>query len=105
MPIGSFTSQPLGALVVCGIDHLIKERCRCKGYIRYCDDAAGLACTKGQAKRTLAVYDRESSKLGLVVKASAIISPIRHETYGKKKRRKRQRGGKRHADRLSRIQL
>lgn len=98
MPIGSFTSQPLGALVVCGIDHIMKEKCRCKAYLRYCDDAAVLTRTKGEAKKMLAVYDRESKRLGLTVKASAILSPIRHKTDGKKKRRKRQRGGKRRTD-------
>ena len=98
MPIGSFTSQPLGALVVCSIDHMMKEHCKCRAYLRYCDDAAGLARTKGEAKRMLDAYDRESRRIGLTVKASAILSPIRHKTDGKKKRRKRKRGGKRHPD-------
>lgn len=98
MPIGSFTSQPIGALVVCGIDHIMKEKCRCRAYLRYCDDAAGLARTKGEAKRMLAVYDRESKRIGLTVKASAILSPIRYKTDGNKKKRKRQRGRKRNTD-------
>lgn len=95
MPIGSYTSQPLGALVVCGLDHIMKEKQHCKGYLRYCDDAAGLTRTKGEAKKQLSAYDRESSSLGLMVKASAILSPIRHKTDGTKKRRWRQRGRKR----------
>ena len=98
MPIGSFTSQPLGALVVCQIDHIMKEKCKCRAYLRYCDDAVGLTRTKGEAKRMLAVYDRESKRMGLTVKASAILSPIRYKTNGKKKKRKRQRGHKRHTD-------
>ena len=46
---------------------------------------------KGEAWAMLNEYDRESSRLGLVVKASYIVAPIAHKAYGKK-RRKRQRG-------------
>ncbi len=51
----------------------------------------GLARTKAEAWAMLNEYDRLSSELGLVVKASAIVAPIAHRGYGKKKRR-RQRG-------------
>lgn len=91
MPIGSFTSQPLGAFMVSGIDHAMKEVLRVKCYLRYCDDTAGLARTKAEAKRALNIYNAASEKKCLCVKSSATVSPIRHKTDGTKKRRKRQR--------------
>ena len=70
----------------------MKEQLRIKCYLRYCDDTMGLARTKAEAWAQLNEYDRLSSELGLVMKASAIVAPIAHLDYGKKRRRKRQRG-------------
>ncbi len=92
MPIGGYPSQIIGNFSASSIDHHMKEKMRCKCYLRYCDDTAGLARTKGEAWSMLNEYDRISSELGLVVKASYIVAPIAHKVYGKKKRRKRQRG-------------
>lgn len=71
----------------------MKEKFKTKCYHRYCDDTVGLAKSKAEAKVLLKEYDRMSSELGLVVKATSFIAPIQKNVYGKK-RRKRQRGGK-----------
>lgn len=91
MPIGGYPSQIIGNFTAGRVDHHLKEVMHCKCYLRYCDDTMGLARTKGEAWAMLNEYDRESSRLGLVVKASCIVAPIAHKAYGKK-RRKRQRG-------------
>ncbi len=93
VPIGSYTSQPLGNFILSVIDHAMKEKFKTKCYHRYCDDTVGLAKSKAEAKVLLKEYDRMSSELGLVVKATSFIAPIQKKVYGKKKR-KRQRGGK-----------
>ena len=74
----------------------MKEKMHCKCYLRYCDDTMGMARTKAEAWAMLNEYDRISSELGLV-EASAIVAPIAHRGYGKK-RRKRQRGAGHHRE-------
>ena len=77
----------------------MKEELHTKCYLKYCDDATGLARTKADAWRALNAYERMSAEAGFVVKASAIVAPIAHKTDGKgKKRRKRQRGHRRKDD-------
>ena len=96
MPIGGYPSQTIGNFSASRVDHHMKEKMHCKCYLRYCDDTMGLARTKAEAWRMLNEYDRISSELGLVVKASAIVAPIALRGYGKKKRkRQRGRGGSR----------
>lgn len=74
----------------------MKETAGVRCYIRYCDDVVGLARTKAEAKRALNAYDRASAALGLCVKASATLSPVRHTVqHGRKRKRGRQRGRKR----------
>lgn len=90
VPIGSYTSQPLGNLAVSYIDHYLKERLKVKCYLRYCDDAVGLAKDKKEARRCLREFNALSCELGLCVKANAICAPIRTLRAGRK--RKRQRG-------------
>lgn len=93
VPIGGYPSQIIGNFSASKIDHHMKEDLHCKCYLRYCDDTVGLARTKAEAWAMLNEYDRISSELGLVVKASYIVAPIAHRVYGKKhKKRKRQRG-------------
>lgn len=103
MPIGAGTSQPIGNFVVSRVDHHMKERMRCKCYLRYCDDTVGLARTKAEAWKMLNEYSREMGKLGLVVKAGAIVAPIaeNHERRSKKRKRQRSKTCKRKKDRLS----
>ncbi len=95
MPIGANTSQPLGNFSASPIDHHMKEKVRVKCYLRYCDDCTGLAKTKAEAWAHLNEFYRQSSKLGFVMKADAVVAPIasKRRTDGKKKR-KRQRGGR-----------
>jgi retron-type reverse transcriptase len=38
LPIGNLTSQYFANLYLGELDHLVKERLRCKGYVRYMDD-------------------------------------------------------------------
>jgi hypothetical protein len=96
-PIGDYSSQPVCNLAVNTLDRLVKEKLKCKGYVRYCDDVTGLAFTKAEAKRQLREYIRLSDEMGLVVKADFIISKIATNEK-KKKRRWRQRGRKRERD-------
>lgn len=93
VPIGSYISQPSGNFSLSIIDHAMKEVFKAKCYHRYCDDTVALAKSKAEAKVLLREYDRMSSELGLVVKATSFIAPIQKNVNGKKKR-KRQRGGK-----------
>lgn len=59
---------------------------------RYCDDNVMLARSKAEALFLIRAYERESAKVGLVVKANSCIAPIGTETKnGNKKRRKRKR--------------
>lgn len=72
---------------------------RCKCYIRYCDDTVGMAKTKAEAWRQVREFIRLSDEAGLVVKANFIVSKLATNEKAKK-HRWRQRGGKRHSDRL-----
>lgn len=99
VPIGAYTSQPIGNFASNRIAHHMKEKVRAKCYLQYCDDTVCLARTKGEAWKTLNEYERMSAAAGFVVKVSVIVAPIAQRTDGKKKkRRKRQRGHRRKAD-------
>lgn len=71
----------------------MKEKYHVKCLHRYCDDNVMLARSKSEALFLIRAYERESAKIGLVVKAnSCIIAPIGTETKnGNKKHRKRKR--------------
>ena len=92
VPIGAFTSQPIGNFAASQIDHTMKEKYHVKCLHRYCDDNVMLARSKAEALFLIRAYERESAKVGLVVKANSCIAPIGTETKnGNKKRRKRKR--------------
>lgn len=38
IPIGNLTSQFFANVYLSGLDHFVKERLRCRAYLRYCDD-------------------------------------------------------------------
>jgi hypothetical protein len=95
-PIGDYSSQPICNLSVSVIDRYIKEKMRCKGYVRYCDDVVGLARSKAEAHRQIREYIKLSEEMGLTVKAGFTVSKIAQNE--RKKRRKRQRGRKRKGD-------
>ena len=107
IPIGAVSSQTIGNLSVNAVDHKMKYGQKDAGYFRYCDDTMGLARTKAEAKRQLMKFYEEVSKTGVVIKANAFISPIgRNKTNeDKRKKRKRQRGGKWKKNRLSGVLL
>lgn len=98
--IGAISSQTLGNLSKSPIDHAMKQNGRKKAYFSYCDDVMGLARTKAEATRDMLKFIEESSRLGLVVKATAFVSRIgTNKPYGsKKKKRKRQRSHRRSQD-------
>lgn len=92
VPIGAFTSQPIGNFAASRIDHTMKEKYRVKCLHRYCNDNVMLARSKAEALFLIRAYERESAKVGLVVKANSCIAPIGTETKnGNKKHRKRKR--------------
>ena len=67
VPIGAFTSQPIGNFAASRIDHTMKEKYRVKCLHRYCDDNVMLARSKAEALFLIRAYERESAKVGLVV--------------------------------------
>lgn len=91
VPIGAFTSQPLGNFTVSCIDHYIKEILHVKHYLRYCDDCVVMVRTKKEAKNILSEFDALSSKMGLCIKSNAVISPVGSGINDGKKGRKRKR--------------
>lgn len=100
VPIGAFTSQPLGNFAASVIDHYMKEQRRVKCYLRYCDDATGRAMTKAAARRDLEAFESVSSEIGLVVKHSAVVAPIGIERRNERKRDRKRKRSKRSHDRL-----
>lgn len=65
-------------------------RIKCRCYLKYCDDATGLAKTKADAWRMVNNYIEESDRLGLVVKHGVIVAPIgRNRKNGKHRKRQR----------------
>lgn len=82
IPIGAFTSQPLGNFILSAIDHAVKEKLKVKCYIRYCDDSVMLAKTKSEAQFLLKEYNRMCAEIGLVVKSNSFIAPIEYLSEG-----------------------
>ena len=54
LPSGNLTSQYFANLYLGELDHLVKERLRLKGYVRYMDDILVFAETKAHLHATLA---------------------------------------------------
>ncbi len=55
VPIGNLTSQYFANLYLSPLDHLVKDRLRCPGYVRYMDDVLLFAPDKPFLHETLAV--------------------------------------------------
>lgn len=100
MPIGAYTSQPLGNFVVSALDHYIKQNLKVAYYLRYCDDCVALVNSKAKARKVLREYERIATEMGLVVKINSVVSPIGTNQNGKTRKRKR---GKK--SRLSRVRI
>ena len=103
VPIGAYTSQPLGNFAASIIDHYVKEKMRVKCYLRYCDDATGRARTKAQARRDMEEFERISAEIGMVVKHSAVVAPIGIERRNERKKNRKRKRSKRSHDRLLRV--
>lgn len=103
VPIGAYTSQPLGNFAASVIDHHVKEKMRVKCYQRYCDDSVGRAKSKAQARRDMEEYDRVSSEIGLVVKHTAVVSRFGIELRNERKKNRKRKRSKGSNNRLSRI--
>jgi len=77
VPIGLYTSQHLGNLVLSGFDHWVKESMGVRYYFRYCDDLVFLGDDKKQLHKIrveTAEYLRE--ELQLVVKKNWQVFPV-----------------------------
>ena len=92
LPIGLYTSQPLGNYIVSDLDHYTNEQIKAKHYLRYCDDCVMLVSSKKEAKKVLKAFNAYAcDKLGLCVKSNSVIFPVGHE-FSREKKRKRMRG-------------
>lgn len=78
--IGNCISQMIGCLVMCRLDHIIKEVYRLKGYHRHCDDKTMFHYSLEEAREFLRIYDAESNKMGLCLKASSFYAPLTNES-------------------------
>ena len=57
LPIGNHTSQFLAIFYINDLDHFIKEKLRCKYYIRYMDDGIILSSSKSKLQGVLGVLE------------------------------------------------
>lgn len=77
--IGNCISQIIGNLVLSGIDHKMKEQYGVKGYHRHCDDIVMLGKDKEETAYYLNRLDYECNRIGLCVKASSFVAPLKDE--------------------------
>jgi hypothetical protein len=79
LPIGSLTSQHFANCYLGGLDRLVKEELRIRGYVRYMDDMAlwsdSRACLRGALTSVGAFLGTE---LGLELKASPYLNRTAH---------------------------
>jgi hypothetical protein len=79
LPIGSLTSQHFANCYLGGLDRLIKEELRIKGYVRYMDDMALWSDSRPQLRSALAaIRGYLDVELGLEVKASPYLNRTGH---------------------------
>lgn len=76
IPIGAYTSQYFGNLMLSGVDHWVKEVVKVKHYYRYMDDMLFIVNDKQEAHRLFAQVKEEMDKLNLTIKNNAVIAPI-----------------------------
>jgi hypothetical protein len=78
LPIGNLTSQYFANLYLGELDHLLKERLRVKGYVRYMDDFVLFGADKQALRATHEqVSDFLATELRLALKERAtIIAPV-----------------------------
>jgi RNA-directed DNA polymerase len=79
LPIGSLTSQHFANLYLSGLDRLVKERLRVRGYVRYMDDALLWGRTAGELRAHLATIQTYLRlELGLELKPTPYINRVEH---------------------------
>jgi RNA-directed DNA polymerase len=76
MPIGSYTSQYVGNLVLSPVDHWAKEQARIKHYFRYMDDIVILCADKHEAHTILQGITTQIETLKLSIKNNVRIAPV-----------------------------
>jgi hypothetical protein len=78
LPIGNYISQYLGNLTLSKIDHLMKEKLKCKNYYRYCDDIVIISDNKKFLHKCLDILSKELYKIQLTIKKNYSINKINH---------------------------
>jgi RNA-directed DNA polymerase len=75
--LGSELSQLTGLTVLDGVDHVAKEKCKAKCYVRYMDDSVAVFKTKEEAKAYLKVILKELTERGLTASPKkTLIFPL-----------------------------
>ena len=79
MPIGSLTSQHFANFYLGWFDRFVKERLRCRGYVRYMDDMVLWAETKRELQGDLAAAVAFlGTELGLALKPAPYLNRTEH---------------------------
>lgn len=76
MPIGSYTSQYIGNLLLSPVDHWAKEVIKVKHYYRYMDDIVMLVPDKATSHHVLSLLKEQLNSLKLVLKNNVRIAPV-----------------------------
>lgn len=76
MPIGSYTSQYVGNLLLSPVDHWAKEVVKVKHYYRYMDDIVMLVPDKATAHHVLSLLKEQLNILKLDLKNNVRIAPV-----------------------------
>lgn len=77
IPLGNYTSQPLGNFYLAYFDHYVKEKMKAKKFLRYCDDLLFLSGNKEELHRIRKeVVCYLDNHLGLQVKQNWRIAPV-----------------------------
>ncbi len=80
--IGSSISQIIGNITLSRVDRKMVQTYHVKVYHRHCDDILMMAATKEEAFKLLAILNMELNDLGLCIKASAVVAPLKDEWKG-----------------------
>lgn len=83
VPIGNYTSQFFGNLMLTPLDHYIKEQLHVKDYFRYMDDGVILSNSKEELHKILNAIIIEVTKLGLKLKPNYQIFKLAENKYDK----------------------
>ena len=85
--LGSEISQCIATLIPNSIDHMIKDKYRCKYYIRYMDDGIIIHNNKDFLSNLLVEIQKEAEKLGLQlnIKKTRIVKISKQFTFLKKR--------------------